>query len=85
MESEIATMKYIANNTEIPVPKVYAHSCTAKNQVKTPFLLMQCIQGNMLYDLGGQSALDAQKRLQMCQKLAWIQVCGDWCLSFPNR
>lgn len=81
MESEIATMKYIANSTEIPIPKVYAYSCTAKNHVKTPFLLMQCIQGNMLYDLGGQSALDAEKRLQMCKTLAWIQVC-DWWVPF---
>lgn len=74
MESEIATMKHIANNTEIPVPKVYSYSCTAMNDVKAPFLLMQCIEGNMLFDLGGPSVLDAEKNLQMCKTLAWIQV-----------
>ena len=76
MESEIATMKYIATSTKIPVPKVFAYDLhISGNPVKAPYLLMECIKGNMLYDIGGPGVLTAQKLQQMNKSIAWIQVC----------
>ncbi|KAH9216041.1 hypothetical protein DL95DRAFT_522932 [Leptodontidium sp. 2 PMI_412] len=59
MESEIATMKYYAECTDIPVPTIFGYRTSIDgNPVKLPYMLMQCIRGNMLFDLGGPGILD---------------------------
>ena len=45
MESELATMEYIRQHTDIPVPEVYAFETTSNNPVKLPYILMECIHG----------------------------------------
>jgi hypothetical protein len=51
MESEIATMKYIVEFTTSLVPTIFGFvSSIDGNPVKLPYVLMQCIRGNMLYD-----------------------------------
>ncbi|KAK2859897.1 hypothetical protein FQN49_004596 [Arthroderma sp. PD_2] len=74
MESEIATMKYIAKSTEIPVPAVFGYKCSLdKNLVKLPYLLMECIEGNMLYDLGGPGILNDEQKNKIRKSIAAIQ------------
>jgi aminoglycoside phosphotransferase (APT) family kinase protein len=43
--SEVATMKYIAQNTSIKVPEVYDWDCTDQNPIKFPYILMEHISG----------------------------------------
>ena len=58
MESEIATGKFIAQATDILVPKVFGYSTGVDaNPVRLPCLLMQCIEGNVVYDVGGPDIL----------------------------
>jgi Phosphotransferase enzyme family len=45
LESEIATMKYVKFNTEIPIPDVYAYTLDNKNSLRTPYILMECVHG----------------------------------------
>ena len=45
MESEVATMNYVRRHTTIPVPEVYAFDTTSTNPAKSPYILMECIQG----------------------------------------
>ncbi|OJD24731.1 hypothetical protein ACJ73_03910 [Blastomyces percursus] len=74
MESEIATMRYIAESTSIPVPKVFGHRTYIKgNPVKLPYMLMECIRGNMLFDLGGPEILTADQRRKIRKSIASIQ------------
>lgn len=76
MESEIATMKYIAQNTSIPVPTVFGYKIHINgNPVKLPYLLMQCIKVNILYDLGGPDALTDEQNTKLRKSIALIQVC----------
>jgi isoamyl acetate esterase len=45
MESEVATMKYVREHTTIPVPEVYAFDTTSSNPARSPYILMECIDG----------------------------------------
>lgn len=76
MESEIATMKYMAKYTTIPVPAIFGYKSSIDgNPVKLPYMLMQCIKGNMLFDLGGPDILNDKQRCSIRKSIASIQVC----------
>ncbi|MCJ1264992.1 hypothetical protein MMC22_004867 [Lobaria immixta] len=48
LESEVATLRYIRNNSSIPVPEVY-HTCyTALNPIEVPFILTSKPQGSAI-------------------------------------
>ena len=44
-ESEVATMHFVREKTQIPVPKVYAYDCTYSNVLGTPYIFMEYIAG----------------------------------------
>ncbi|KAF1948850.1 hypothetical protein CC80DRAFT_540719 [Byssothecium circinans] len=74
MESEIATMNFIAQTTDIPVPKVFGYkTCLDGNPVKLPYILMQCIEGNMIFDLGGLDVLTDEQNAKLRDSIASIQ------------
>lgn len=84
MESEIATMKFISQSTDIPVPRVFAYNTgLEKNPVGLPYLLMECIEGNMLYDLGGPNVLTEEQRIKLRKSIASIQVIYPLKLHLP--
>lgn len=47
MQSEIDTMSYVREHTDIPVPQVYSYDTTATNPVGAPFMLMECFAGTL--------------------------------------
>ncbi|PKC58716.1 hypothetical protein RhiirA1_494996, partial [Rhizophagus irregularis] len=49
--SEVATMKYVAQNTNIKVPVVYDWNGTAQNPIKTPYIFMERLPGQHLYQV----------------------------------
>ncbi|KAH8882420.1 kinase-like protein [Thozetella sp. PMI_491] len=76
MESEIATMIYISRYTDIPVPKVFHYNTrTEGNPVKVPYILMECIEGNILPDLipGGRTLLTDEQKAKIRVSVASIQ------------
>ena len=48
MENEITIMNLVRCRTSIPVPNVYAWRSTSHNVFKTPFVLMQAVNGQKL-------------------------------------
>ena len=44
-ESEVATMRFVREKTQIPVPKVYAYDSTYSNALGTPYIFMEYIAG----------------------------------------
>ena len=44
-ESEVATMQFVKENTQIPVPKVYGYDSTYANALGTPYIFMEYIAG----------------------------------------
>ncbi|KAB5513256.1 kinase-like domain-containing protein [Coniochaeta sp. 2T2.1] len=74
MESEIATMRYVAQHTDVPVPEVFGYETGMdRSPVGLPYLLMQCIGGNMLFDLGGPGVLTDEQRAKIRRSVASIQ------------
>src|SRR5215469_1500047 len=49
ISSEVATMRCVAQNTNVKVPKVYDWDCSAQNPIKFPYILMEYLPGQDLY------------------------------------
>lgn len=54
-------MKYIAQNTNIKVPKVYDWDCTVNNPIKTPYILMERLPGQHLYRVWDKLTFEEKK------------------------
>ena len=75
MESEIATMKHVANSVNV-VPTIFGYKTFINgNPVKLPYILMQCIYGNMMFDLGGLGILNHEQKIKIRRSIASIQAC----------
>ncbi|KAG6017128.1 hypothetical protein E4U54_008242 [Claviceps lovelessii] len=48
MLSEIATMKTLKSRTTIPVPQVFAFDASPSNEVGFPYMLLECLTGQVL-------------------------------------
>ncbi|KFY81725.1 hypothetical protein V500_11144 [Pseudogymnoascus sp. VKM F-4518 (FW-2643)] len=48
LESEVATMKYIKENSSIPIPNIFDYSSTKLNSVGIPYILMSKAPGTQL-------------------------------------
>jgi len=48
MESEIATIQYIAANISIPLPKVFGCNLSVHNGVGGPYMFMEMVNGETL-------------------------------------
>ena len=59
--SEVATMKYVAQNTNIKVPEVYDWDCTDQNPIKSPYILMERILGQHLYQVWNGLTIEEKK------------------------
>ncbi|CAG8652437.1 577_t:CDS:2, partial [Acaulospora colombiana] len=64
--SEVATMKYVAQNTRIRVPEVYAWDSKAQNDIKIPYILMERLPGKHLYKIWDKLNIE-QKRNVLSQ------------------
>ncbi|CAG8275753.1 unnamed protein product [Penicillium olsonii] len=52
--NEVATMKFIKEHSELPVPRVFAYEVDENNPVGTAFILMELLSGSVAMDaLGG--------------------------------
>jgi hypothetical protein len=47
----VATMQYVSENTTIPVPQIHSWDSTAANELGTPYVLMDAVEGSTVYDL----------------------------------
>ncbi|RIA89766.1 hypothetical protein C1645_771606 [Glomus cerebriforme] len=59
--SEIATMKYVTQNTNIKVPTVYDWNGTAQNPIKTPYIFMEWLPGQHLYQVWYELTVEQKK------------------------
>jgi hypothetical protein len=58
IESEIITIKYYVNITNILIPKIFGHIISIdRNPIKLPYILIEYIRGNILFDLRSPSIL----------------------------
>ncbi|KAF2452339.1 kinase-like domain-containing protein [Lineolata rhizophorae] len=48
MRAEIATMKYVAQKTKIPIPRLFGYSVGSDNLIRVPYMLLEYIDGRQL-------------------------------------
>ncbi|GME80539.1 unnamed protein product [Ambrosiozyma monospora] len=48
LKSEVATLDFLSKKLELSVPRVLAYSSTPDNLIKSPFILMEYFEGNLL-------------------------------------
>jgi hypothetical protein len=79
MECEANTIALVRQRTRVPVPEVYVVESNSNCSVKAPFMLMECLSGNVGMDLGMEVPSEHQQTF--FRDLAEIHVrkssCGD--------
>ena len=53
MQSEVDTMCYIREMTDVPIPRVFFADTKVDNPVGAPYMFMECIRGNSGMDMPG--------------------------------
>ncbi|WEW56652.1 hypothetical protein PRK78_002100 [Emydomyces testavorans] len=73
MRSEIATMKYVAEKTTIPIPRLYGYSISRNNILGLPFMLVEYIEGNTLYPTNLRT-MDRDKRKHLHAQIGDVYI-----------
>jgi len=60
MQSEIDTMAFVREYTDIPVPHVFFYNITPADPVGAPYMFMECIKGNSAMDMPARYEVPAQ-------------------------
>lgn len=72
MKCEFATISLLQQWTSIPIPKVHAIEAREQHDVKAPFMLMDCLEGNVGMDLGMK--VPAEHKKEFFGALARVHV-----------
>ncbi|KAI0311163.1 kinase-like domain-containing protein [Amylostereum chailletii] len=59
---EIATIRFIKDNTNVPVAEIYGYDVSAYNPVGTTYTLQECIQGDVMSERWFTMTLEQQSR-----------------------
>lgn len=66
LESQVQTINYIKEHTDIPVPAVFHFDTTAENEIGTPYIAMSYIGGRSVsrlwFDTSGDTPLEERRR-----------------------
>lgn len=62
-ESEVSTMRFVQDRTNIPTPHVLAHESSASNELGYEWILMELVNGSPLYRKWRHMSVDAKERL----------------------
>lgn len=75
-ESEIATIAFIRDHTNIPVPKIFAYSADLQNELGFEWIIMERVEARPLFEVWHQ--LSWLKKQLIVQQLAayWAQLFG---------
>ena len=74
MQSEIDTMSFVREYTDIPVPHVFFYDISAINPVGAPYMFMECIKGDSGMDMPAQYEIPAQYQAKYTDAEASIVV-----------
>lgn len=76
-------MQLVKERTSVPVPTVFGYVASAKNEVGAPFMLMECLSGNVGVDLSGVE-IPTQHRASFHKEMARFQVRRSGILAAPG-
>ena len=73
LQREVDCMELVKERTSVPVPTVFGYVVSAKNDFGAPFMLMECLSGNVGIDLHGVE-IPAQYKASFHREMARFQV-----------
>jgi hypothetical protein len=74
MQSELATMAFLLEKTDILIPRVFVSDTTATNSVGAPYVFMECIKGNSAMDMPAGYEIPTKYRTKYLEAEASIIV-----------
>ena len=75
MQSEIDTMSFLREHTDISLPCIFTYDTTATNTVGAPYMLMECVQGTCAVDMpDSRSAIPQEYKTKFYASEASILV-----------
>ncbi|KAM3548685.1 hypothetical protein MY1884_009073 [Beauveria asiatica] len=79
IQSELATMEFVRQNTDIPIPRVYAYNLNAQNAVGCPFSIIEYVDGNTAEEVsrnypGEHEGIPAQFEEKFWRHVAKIMI-----------
>ncbi|KAK3377280.1 hypothetical protein B0T24DRAFT_620845 [Lasiosphaeria ovina] len=79
MRSELATMEFIRQNTEIPIPRVYGYELNNQNSVGCPFSIIEYVHGNTAEEVvrsypGKHEGIPAQFEEKFWRQMAKVML-----------
>ena len=74
VQREVDCLQLVKERTTIPVPTVFGYKASARNEVGAPFMLMECLSGNIVTDLNNDHRVPAQHKSSFYAEMARIQV-----------
>ena len=74
MQSEIDTMSFVREHTDIPVPHVFFYDISTTNPVGAPYMFMECIKGDSAMDMSAKNEIPAPYQAKYTEAEASIVV-----------
>ena len=76
IQREVDCLQLVKERTTVPVPTVFGYKTSARNEVGAPFILMECLSGNIVPDLNGDNVhgVPAQHKSYFYAEMARLQV-----------
>ncbi|KAI0096980.1 hypothetical protein GGR51DRAFT_578541 [Nemania sp. FL0031] len=79
MQSELATMEFVRQNTDIPIPRVHAYDLNDQNAIGCPFSIIEYVNGNTAEEVsrtypGEHEGIPAQFEEKFWRQVAKITV-----------
>lgn len=74
LESEVATLQFLRQNTTIPIPRVYGYDANFGNEVGMPYILMEALPGKRLWGGGFSDFIPDEYKLHVYRQIADILV-----------
>ncbi|KID81986.1 Protein kinase-like domain protein [Metarhizium guizhouense ARSEF 977] len=76
MQSELATMEFVRQNTDIPIPKIYAHELNEQNAVGCPFFMMEYVHGNTAEEVSQSYPGNREGIPELFREKFWRQIAN---------
>ena len=74
MQSELDTMSFLRENTDIPIPQVFFSDTSATNPVGAPYIFMECIKGNSAMEMPARYEIPTKYQAKYLEVEASIMV-----------
>lgn len=74
MQSELDTMSFLRENTDIPIPLIFFSDTSATNPAGAPYVFMECIKGDSGMDMPGRYEIPPKYRAKYLEAETSIMV-----------